>query len=171
MAAKESQILLRLPSELKEKLERAADREKVTLVAFVRSLLEESLAIKEAVEAGEEAAVTPAADHLAPRQLEIYKRRIRKKSVSVAEELADELAKQNATLADFPLPATDPNKDPVIKLRKFLDHLNAIMTRFDEGTYGYCEACGDVISKYELDELPWATICLRCALKGKVRGV
>ena len=35
--------------------------------------------------------------------------------------------------------------------------------KLDEGTYGECDACGDVIPDGRLEIHPWAVLCVPCA--------
>lgn len=36
------------------------------------------------------------------------------------------------------------------------------LRRIDEGTYGFCEECGEKISKQRLKAVPFATLCVSC---------
>jgi RNA polymerase-binding transcription factor DksA len=42
------------------------------------------------------------------------------------------------------------------------DALDAAVARFDAGTYGVCQTCGEEISAARLDALPAATTCIAC---------
>jgi len=37
------------------------------------------------------------------------------------------------------------------------------LAKFDEGTYGMCESCGEQISDARLEAMPSARLCIRCA--------
>lgn len=37
------------------------------------------------------------------------------------------------------------------------------LKRIDEGTYGECARCGEVIAEARLDVLPWTPLCRKCA--------
>lgn len=39
----------------------------------------------------------------------------------------------------------------------------------DEGTYGVCLDCGNLIPAGRLEARPWATLCVRCAERPSVR--
>lgn len=43
------------------------------------------------------------------------------------------------------------------------------LRRIDEGTYGYCEECGEKISKQRLKAVPFATLCVSCKAKKEAR--
>jgi RNA polymerase-binding protein DksA len=40
--------------------------------------------------------------------------------------------------------------------------VNAAIDRIENGTYGFCEACGRRISKGRLDAIPFAENCVEC---------
>jgi RNA polymerase-binding transcription factor len=37
------------------------------------------------------------------------------------------------------------------------------LAKFDEGTYGVCDRCGDTIAPERLEAIPWTALCVRCA--------
>ena len=39
----------------------------------------------------------------------------------------------------------------------------------DDGTYGYCEVCGDRIPVPRLEAIPWADQCVKCKSRGERR--
>ncbi len=43
-----------------------------------------------------------------------------------------------------------------------LTKISAALERLEEGTYGYCYACGDEIASQRLQALPFAARCLDC---------
>jgi RNA polymerase-binding transcription factor DksA len=50
-------------------------------------------------------------------------------------------------------------------LREALDDVNHALAKFDEGTYGQCEGCGDQIAEARLEAMPSARYCINCASK------
>ncbi|WPO87184.1 TraR/DksA C4-type zinc finger protein [Herbiconiux sp. KACC 21604] len=44
-----------------------------------------------------------------------------------------------------------------------LDDTDAALARLDEGRYGVCERCGEVISAGRLEARPTARLCIGCA--------
>ncbi|HNQ43258.1 MAG TPA: TraR/DksA C4-type zinc finger protein [Candidatus Cloacimonadota bacterium] len=44
--------------------------------------------------------------------------------------------------------------------------LNDAMRRIQDGNYGICEMCGNLISDSRLEVIPYATLCIEC--KGKM---
>lgn len=45
--------------------------------------------------------------------------------------------------------------------------IDAALTRIDNGTYGFCSNCGEMIDTDRLAILPTATLCLSCEQKKK----
>ena len=41
--------------------------------------------------------------------------------------------------------------------------LQAALARIDDGSYGYCEVCGEAIAEGRLEAIPEATRCVDCA--------
>ena len=46
-----------------------------------------------------------------------------------------------------------------------LELVNEALSRMQEGTYGQCVECGELISKPRLQAIPYARHCIRCARK------
>ncbi len=42
------------------------------------------------------------------------------------------------------------------------------LDKFEKGTYGRCDICGNAISPARLEALPHARVCVECKAKGKV---
>jgi DnaK suppressor protein len=49
--------------------------------------------------------------------------------------------------------------------RKLVNKINAALERIDDGTYGYCESCGEQISIPRLKARPVTTLCIECKSK------
>ena len=43
-----------------------------------------------------------------------------------------------------------------------LAHIDAALTRIEEGSFGTCENCGKAISPERLEAMPWASLCIDC---------
>jgi RNA polymerase-binding transcription factor DksA len=52
------------------------------------------------------------------------------------------------------------NKTIAASLRDQLDEVEAALARFDQGTYGRCEVCGDEIAEARLEAMPAARSCI-----------
>jgi RNA polymerase-binding transcription factor len=46
--------------------------------------------------------------------------------------------------------------------RQLLDQVTDALDRFEQGTYGICENCGEEIDPARLEALPYVNLCLRC---------
>jgi DnaK suppressor protein len=51
------------------------------------------------------------------------------------------------------------------KLLETLEEIDEALMRFDAGTYGRCERCGDAITEARLAAMPAARLCMSCASK------
>ena len=45
---------------------------------------------------------------------------------------------------------------------KYVKHLDEALQRIDDGTFGVCRTCGEVIGKARLEAVPNATECIGC---------
>ncbi|MCL7452612.1 MAG: TraR/DksA C4-type zinc finger protein [Anaerolineae bacterium] len=52
--------------------------------------------------------------------------------------------------------------------QQLLSQVKSALTRFDQGTYGTCERCGEDIDPARLEALPYATLCLRCQQRQRI---
>lgn len=50
-------------------------------------------------------------------------------------------------------------------LREALTEVEAALAKFDDGTYGRCEGCGEPIAPARLEAKPEARLCITCASK------
>ena len=50
-------------------------------------------------------------------------------------------------------------------LRETLLDINDALEKFDAGTYGTCENCGNQIGEARLEAMPMARLCITCASK------
>lgn len=53
------------------------------------------------------------------------------------------------------------------RLRIHADDLRQAIARYESGTYGFCERCGQPIHPDRLEVLPDTTLCIECAQKGR----
>ena len=45
---------------------------------------------------------------------------------------------------------------------KFLQYLNRSLEMIEEGTFGICKTCGELIGKERLEEVPHTSKCFKC---------
>jgi RNA polymerase-binding transcription factor len=53
--------------------------------------------------------------------------------------------------------------DAARQLDAKLRDVERALDKLDEGTYGVCDACGELIAPERLEVIPWAVRCVRCA--------
>ena len=46
--------------------------------------------------------------------------------------------------------------------KKYIQYLNRALEMIEDGTFGICNACGELISKERLEEVPHTTNCFNC---------
>ena len=51
------------------------------------------------------------------------------------------------------------------ELRSNLREVEHALQKFDRGTYGVCERCGQAIPEERLEAIPWARLCISCKQK------
>jgi DnaK suppressor protein len=79
------------------------------------------------------------------------------------EDLVDEDG-NDSHLADSATETLDRGMEQSLEdnAENLLAHIDAALTRLDEGTYGRCERCGQPIAEERLEALPYATRCIEC---------
>lgn len=103
-----------------------------------------------------------------PQFLAACRRRVLAKGAEIAQKLSDELAGLEVDLATLKLPQEkEPGETPVEKLRRYLALVERARAAFDDGTWGRCRNCGQPLSMAQLDAMPWAEWCERCAAKAR----
>jgi RNA polymerase-binding protein DksA len=53
--------------------------------------------------------------------------------------------------------------------RQTVEDIAKALARMDDGSYGYCEVCGDRIPVPRLEAIPWADQCVKCKSRGERR--
>lgn len=48
------------------------------------------------------------------------------------------------------------------QLKRSLEDVEHALSKFEDGTYGICEACGCIIELARLEALPSARLCMQC---------
>lgn len=101
---------------------------------------------------------------------------IRGNLIEMLEELNDRLVKitddvkhSDEPLAkDFEEQATQTENDQVLDYlgnaaRKEIAQIKQAIARIDSGEYGFCQSCGEPISKERLRAVPYSNLCIKCA--------
>ena len=90
--------------------------------------------------------------------------RINSKGWDVAQRLMAVKSRQNMDLSDIKgLTMDDTDEPPEVRLRRYLDQINAARKRLDTPEYGSCTTCGSTFQEGQLDEMPWVELCAPCA--------
>lgn len=103
---------------------------------------------------------------LRPSDKDRYARLLLDKGAEVAAKLADLLAGKDVRLSEVQgVKGLGDRHKLEDRLRAFLDHLAARRALLASGdpAFGQCAECGEPMTVAELDEMPWATHCPRCA--------
>jgi hypothetical protein len=54
-------------------------------------------------------------------------------------------------------------KSPTVQAQEALEEVEGALRRLDDGTYGRCEGCGELIAPERLEALPATRRCVKCA--------
>ena len=110
-------------------------------------------------------------------ELNEFKALINKKRIKVINELeeakkrADEARNNNSINAIYSSHMADASGDQeemeknyywIDRNTKFLQYLNRALEMIEEGSFGVCNTCGELIAKERLEEVPHTTNCFNC---------
>jgi DnaK suppressor protein len=108
--------------------------------------------------------------HFTAEQLEMFRRLLN----AQREQLMEDAGKTVKTMGDaaesFPDPTdraaweSDSTRDLRIRdrERKFIEKIEETLRRIDDGTFGECEECGEMITLGRLKARPVTTLCIAC---------
>jgi len=111
------------------------------------------------------------------KELEEFKTLILEKRNNVIDDLdesrkrADEARNNNSVNAIYSSHMADASTDQeemeksyywMDRENKFLQYLNISLDMIKKGTFGICTACGELISKERLEEVPHTSQCFNC---------
>ena len=114
------------------------------------------------------------------RELEEFKTLILKKrkvvadDLAVAKEKADEVLNNNSVNAIYSSHIADAGSDQqemeknyymMDRENTFLQYLDRALDMLDDGTFGLCTSCGNLINKERLMEVPHTSSCFKCKSK------
>ena len=104
----------------------------------------------------------------------LVKRNTVEKELESSREKADEVLKNNSVNAIYSSHMADAGTDQqemeknyymMDRENKFLQYLNRALEMIQDGTFGICVTCGQLISKERLLEVPHTTSCFECKTK------
>ena len=104
----------------------------------------------------------------------LVKRNTVEKELESSREKADEVLKNNSVNAIYSSHMADAGTDQqemeknyymMDRENKFLQYLNRALEMIEDGTFGICVKCEQLISKDRLLEVPHTTSCFECKTK------
>ena len=108
------------------------------------------------------------------RKLIIEKRDSVLAELEAAKERADEALNSNSVNAIYSSHMADAGTDQqemeknyywMDRDNKFLQYLNRALDMIENGTFGVCASCGELINKERLIEVPHTSSCFECKSK------
>ena len=102
------------------------------------------------------------------------KRDVVVKELAETKERADEVLKNNSVNAIYSSHMADAGTDQqemeknyymMDRENSFLQYLNRALVMIEDGTFGKCTSCGNLIDKERLIEVPHTTSCFDCKSK------
>ena len=104
----------------------------------------------------------------------LSKREIVLEELAEAKERADEVLSSNSVNAIYSSHMADAGSDQqemeknyymMDRGNTFLQYLNRALEMLDDGTFGSCANCGNIIDKERLIEVPHTSSCFNCKSK------
>lgn len=80
------------------------------------------------------------------------------KGQDVADMLEAVLSGKKVDLSSLPVPF-QPDQDPELRLRNFLDQIDRAIKAFDTDAFGRCQSCGVDLDRRALEQQPWLATC------------
>lgn len=112
------------------------------------------------------------------KELDYFRKRILDKRRKLLAEMGDlrentHIANESASTSDstYAYHMADVGTDHaerekayywLARENNYLRYLDRALRMIDEGTFGICQTCGDLISKERLEEVPHTTSCFTC---------
>ena len=112
------------------------------------------------------------------RDLNYFRKRIMAKRTDLVADMGDlkentHIANESASTSDstYAYHMADVGTDQaerekayywLARENNYLRYLDRALVMIDEGSFGVCQTCGDLISKERLDEVPHTTSCFSC---------
>ena len=108
------------------------------------------------------------------RKIILDKRDVVVKQLAEAKERADDVLSNNSVNAIYSSHMADAGSDQqemeknyymMDRENSFLQYLHRALVMIDEGTFGQCTSCGNLIKKERLLEVPHTRSCFECKTK------
>jgi len=108
-------------------------------------------------------------------ELEQRRAELRHAVISLREEAKDALANLDRSDVFDEEPSGDPDVERTFQVAdaagERLVEVEAALERLDNGTYGTCEVCGELIAIERLEALPETRMCLECRREAERTGI
>ena len=117
-------------------------------------------------------------NHWSKKDLKYFRKRILAKRTDLLSDMGDlkentHIANESASTGDstYAYHMADVGTDQgerekayywLARENDYLRYLDRALVMIDEGTFGVCMTCGDLISKERLEEVPHTTSCFSC---------
>ena len=108
------------------------------------------------------------------REILLERRQALRQAISGDDSLLREISqRQGGDEADFALDCShgELNSQLAEVSGKELTYVENALSRFEDKTYGKCEACKCSIPLLRLQALPYATFCIDCKRKAELSGI
>ena len=105
------------------------------------------------------------------KDLIISKISIAEHELEERKKVADQMLDSNQTNAIYSSHMADASGDHVelekayymiSRTKKYLNYLNKALSMINDGTFGICVSCNELIPKARLEEVPHTTKCVTC---------
>ena len=105
------------------------------------------------------------------KSLIISKISIAQSELEESKKIADQMLDSNQTNAIYSSHMADASGDHVelekayymiSRTKKYLNYLDKALAMIDDGTFGICVTCKELIPKARLEEVPHTTKCVAC---------
>lgn len=119
----------------------------------------------------------PGEEYMNPDQLAHFRKILENQRAELGQEIdrAVHVMQEESTIFADPADRATQESDMALELRsrdrerKLIKKIGEIITKIDEGDYGYCEKCGIEIGLKRLEARPTATLCIDCKTLDEIR--
>ena len=110
------------------------------------------------------------------KEMILGKRKAVVEEYEASKERADDMLHNETTNAIYSSHMADAGSDQqemekayywLARENKFLQYLNRALEMIEDGTFGICKTCGDLINPERLQEVPHTTSCFECKTASK----
>jgi len=116
-------------------------------------------------------------EYMSPEQLAHFRQILEAQRAELSKEIdrTVHVMQEESTIFADPADRATQESDMALELRsrdrerKLIKKIGEIITKIDEGEYGYCEKCGVEIGLKRLEARPTATLCIDCKTLDEIR--